>query len=174
MGGCLKRHVESAPKPFRFIAARNEIVDIPYDSGISALRMLDRLLALKQLEQEQYEPVGWSKCGGCGFNERCWAKAEAASDVALIPDVDQSLAKALHEIGVCTREELLAAFNVTSLSEFQTPGWHTAAEGWEEGRTDSPVCGCDGEAAGEDSCRTRDFPITKLRDVRPGRNAPTV
>jgi predicted RecB family nuclease len=81
--------------------------------------MLKRLLVLKQLQREQYEPVGWSKSGGCGFNERCWAMAEAASDVSLLPNVDQSLARALHGFGVCTWEELLAVSNVTSLSEFR-------------------------------------------------------
>jgi len=109
----------SRPKAIQVHSGTNEIVDIPYDGGTSALMMLERLLALKQLEQEQYEPVGWSKCGGCGFNERCWAEAEAASDVALIPDVDQNLAKALHAIGVCTRKELLTRFDVGSLSEFK-------------------------------------------------------
>jgi predicted RecB family nuclease len=111
----------SRPKAIQVHSGTNEIVDIPYDGGTSALRKLEQLLALKQLQKEQYEPVGWSKCGGCGFNERCWAEAEAASVVALIPDVDQSLAKALHAIGVCTREELLAAFNVTSLTDFKRP-----------------------------------------------------
>jgi predicted RecB family nuclease len=111
----------SRPKAIQVHSGTNEIVDIPYDGGTSALRELERLLALKQLQKEQYEPVGWSKCGGCGFNERCWANAEAASDVALIPDVDQSLAKALHAIGVCTRKELLARFDVASLSELKKP-----------------------------------------------------
>jgi hypothetical protein len=58
--------------------------------------------------------------------------------------------------------------------QIQTPGWLTAAESWKEGRTDHFVCGCDGEAAGEDSCRTRDFPIPKLRNVRSGGDAATM
>jgi predicted RecB family nuclease len=109
----------SRPKAIQVHSGTNEIIDVHYDGGTSALTMLTKILELKQLEQEQYEPVGWSKCGGCGFNERCWAQAEAASDVALIPDVDQSLAKALHEINVCKRKELLAQFNVASLSDFK-------------------------------------------------------
>lgn len=111
----------SRPKAIQIHSGTNEIVDILYDSGTSALTMLARILALKQLKQEEYEPVGVSKCGGCGFNERCWEKAEAASDVALVPDVDQNLAKALHTIGVCTRKELLTRFDVGSLSEFKRP-----------------------------------------------------
>lgn len=120
-GWLFEKACGTRPKGIQVHNGTNEIVDIPYDSGISALTMLDRLLALKQLKQEEYEPVGWSKCNGCGFNERCWQNAEAASDVALIPDVDQSLAKALHAIGISTRKELLARFDVTSLSEFKKP-----------------------------------------------------
>jgi predicted RecB family nuclease len=120
-GWLFEKACGTRPKEIQVHSGTNEIVDIPYDNGISALTMLDRLLALKQLTQEQYEPVGWSKCGGCGFNERCWAIAEAASNVSLIPDVDQSLAKALHENGVCTREELLAQFDASSLSDFKRP-----------------------------------------------------
>jgi predicted RecB family nuclease len=120
-GWLFRKACGSRPKAIQVHSGTNEIINIPYDGGTTALTMLAKILALKQLKQEEYEPVGYSKCGGCGFNERCWAQAEAASDVALIPDVDQSLAKALHEIGVCTREELLAAFNVTSLNEFKRP-----------------------------------------------------
>jgi predicted RecB family nuclease len=120
-GWLFEKACGTRPKGIQVHSGTNEIVDIPYDSGISALTMLDRILALKQLKQEEYEPVGWSKCGGCGFGERCLARAEAASDVALVPDVDQSLAKALHAIGVGTRKELLARFDMTSLSEFKRP-----------------------------------------------------
>ena len=71
--------------------------------------------------EEPYEPVGWSKCGGCGFSERCMDKAESEGSVALVPDVDQSLARTLRGIGVSTRKELLAKFDFVSLSELKRP-----------------------------------------------------
>ena len=46
------------PKRIQVHSGTNEIVDVPYDGGVSALMMLYRLLALKQLQQKQYEPVG--------------------------------------------------------------------------------------------------------------------
>jgi predicted RecB family nuclease len=94
-----------------------DIVEVPYDGGVAALAALERLAAIKRLNGETYEPVGWSKCDGCGFNARCWARAEADHDVALVPEIDQSLAKALHGIGVRSRNELLARFDATSLAD---------------------------------------------------------
>lgn len=98
-----------------------EIVAVEDDRGEWALAVLENLLRLKQLDGEPYEPVGWSKCGGCGFNARCMDKAEADGSVALVPDVDQNLARTLRGVGVTTRKELLANFDIESLSELKRP-----------------------------------------------------
>src|SRR5271156_1126199 len=100
-----------APKGLQVHSGTGEIVPIPYDGGASALRELERLVAIKQLTAEPYEPVGWTKCGGCGFNDRCWANAERNSDVALVYCVDQSLARTLNNQGIRIRKELLAEFD---------------------------------------------------------------
>ncbi len=42
-------------------------------------------------------------------------------DVALLPDVDQNLARTLNGVGIRTRKELLNTFDVVSLSEFKRP-----------------------------------------------------
>lgn len=80
-----------APKGLQVHCGTGEIVPVPYDGGASALQELERLLAIKQLDAEPYEPVGWSKCLGCGFTDRCWSKAEGSSDVSQVYCVDQSL-----------------------------------------------------------------------------------
>ena len=61
-----------------------QIVGVEDDGGKRALAALEHLLALKQLKSEAYEPVGWTKCGPCGFNKRCWNKAEQNDDVGAI------------------------------------------------------------------------------------------
>ena len=109
------------PKALQVFSGMKEVVPIPYDGGVSALAALEHLLAVKRQEVEAYEPVGWSKCGPCGYNERCWNRAEQNCDVALLPDVDQSLARTLNSMGVCTRGELLGTFNFVSLSELKRP-----------------------------------------------------
>lgn len=120
-GWLFEKSCGAAPKGLQVHSGTGEIVDVHYDGGKSALQELERLLALKQLTAEPYEPVGWSKCIGCGFTDRCWSQAEENSDVSLVYCVDQSLARTLHHHGIRTRKELLASFDVASLSELKRP-----------------------------------------------------
>jgi predicted RecB family nuclease len=120
-GWLFQRSCGHAPKGLQVCAGTGEIVTIPYDGGAAALRELERLLTIKRLTVEPYEPVGWTKCLGCGYTDRCWAQAEKNCDVALVYCVDQSLARTLHYQGIRTRKELLANFDVASLSELKRP-----------------------------------------------------
>lgn len=118
-GWLFETAVGTRPRALQVHSGTGDIVDVPYDGGISALVALERVLAIKQMKAEFYEPVGWSKCQGCGFKDRCWRTAEANHDIALVPDIDQSLAKTLHGLGVHSRQELLSKFDVTSLGDFK-------------------------------------------------------
>jgi predicted RecB family nuclease len=120
-GWLFQESCSAAPKGLQVHAGTGEIVTIPYDGGKSALQELERLLAIKQLSAEPYEPVGWTKCGGCGFNDRCWSQAENNSDVALVYCVDQSLARTLHGQGIRSRRDLLAKFDAANLSAVKRP-----------------------------------------------------
>jgi predicted RecB family nuclease len=120
-GWLFEKNCGVAPKGLQVLSGRGEIVAVHYDGGKSALQELERLLALKQLTAEPYEPVGWSKCLGCGFTDRCWAKAEENCDVALVYCVDQSLARTLHSQGVRSRKDLLGKFDAANLSELKRP-----------------------------------------------------
>src|ERR1017187_7755646 len=102
------------PKAVQVHSGTNAILDVPYDGGVAALEELRRIVALRETQDDLYEPVGWSKCGGCGFKEKCWETAEQSHDVALVPDVDQNLAIALHGIGVTSISQLLQSFDVRS------------------------------------------------------------
>ena len=110
-----------APKGLQVHAGTGEIVTIPYDGGATAFRELERLLTIKQLSTEPYEPVGWTKCLGCAYTDRCWTQAEKNGDVALVYGVDQSLARTLYSEGVRSRRDLVARFDATSLSELKRP-----------------------------------------------------
>ena len=120
-GWLYERSCGLAPKSLQVHAGTGEVVMIPYDGGKSALQELERLLAIKQLTAEPYEPVGWTKCLGCGYTDRCWAQAEKNGDVALVYCVDQNLARTLHDQGIRSRRDLLARFDVASLSEVKRP-----------------------------------------------------
>lgn len=119
-GWLFEKSVGFPPKALQVFSGMKEIVPVPH-AGASALLALERIVAIKRSKDEAYEPVGWSKCGPCGYNERCWNQAEANSDVALIPDVDQNLARTLNGIGIRTRTDLLESFDVASLSELKRP-----------------------------------------------------
>src|SRR5690606_15198655 len=70
---------------------------------------------------EGYEPGGWSKCNGCGYFTSCWPEAERQRDVALLPDVDQGLARVLNQLDCSTIEALRDRFDETRLAELQRP-----------------------------------------------------
>src|SRR5581483_3854527 len=109
------------PKALEVHAGTGAIVGVRYDGGAAALQELRKILALKLLAAQPYEPVGWSKCGGCGYYEPCWKAAVDVTDIALIPDVDQSLARTLHADGVVSRRDLINRFDVPTLSEYKRP-----------------------------------------------------
>jgi predicted RecB family nuclease len=60
---------------------------------------LTRYVRVIEAAEPPFAPVGWSKCGSCGYYDRRWPIAEALHDVALVPRVDQGLVRALRESG---------------------------------------------------------------------------
>ena len=96
------------------------LVTVPNNDDNVARHLRD-ILRLKRLKAMPYEPVGWSKCIGCGFHDRCWTEAKKASDVALVFGVDQNLAAALHKQGIQTIEQLVSEFDEAALAEFKRP-----------------------------------------------------
>jgi predicted RecB family nuclease len=120
-GWLFERSTGIPAKELQVYTGMKQIVGVEDDGGEWPLSVFDNLLRIRLLEEEPYEPVGRSKCGGCGFNARCMDKAEADHSVALVPDVDQSLARTLRGVGVSTRKELLTKFDSVSLSELKRP-----------------------------------------------------
>lgn len=97
------------------------IESIDYGGETTALSYLVELLGIITLREEPYSPVGWTKCGACGYNDLCMTRAYDSQTVALLPDVDQGLARRLKELGVLTIKDLAMRFNETSLSELKKP-----------------------------------------------------
>ncbi len=96
-----------------------EIIQVPYDRS-DVIRQLTGVLTIKQ-GPEPFSAIGWTKCGHCTFNGRCWPVAEAKHSVALVLGVDQGLALELHNQGVDTIDELLKAFDEERLSQLRRP-----------------------------------------------------
>lgn len=123
-GWLFEQTVGAAAKRLEVHTGSGAIVEVPSDGGTAALARLGEVLTLKQLQSEPYEPVGWSKCGSCGFQEYCWSRATARQDVSLVMDVDQGLARQLHADGIISAQDLVSGFNATRLSELKRP-WGT-------------------------------------------------
>ena len=108
-GFLFERLVGKAPLGLEVHAGTGEIVPVKYegeDEVLEALRVHRRMRARNPAD---YDPVGWSKCGGCGFEDRCWGEAETAQDVALLPAVAQQRARDLHELGITSIAQIAAA-----------------------------------------------------------------
>lgn len=102
-------------------AGTGEIVPVDYDGGRTAMEALSDIVSAASSPDAPYEPVGWSKCGPCGYKDVCWGAAEKAKDVALVEGVDQGLTLAMRQAGVATYDKLLTEFDTGRLSEFQKP-----------------------------------------------------
>ena len=142
-GWLFEQTVGTPAKRLEVYTGKGDIVDVPYDGGVAALAELARILALKRLETEPYEPVGWTKCGsGCGYYDHCWQQAEARQDVSLVMEVDQGLARKLHEDGIESAQQLVGGFDVQRLSRTEAPVGRQATEGREKGGKDSCIRRC--------------------------------
>jgi predicted RecB family nuclease len=108
-------------KALQVHAGTGAIENVAYDGGERVLGVLDLITSLRNSDSEPYSPVGWTKCSSCGFHGRCWPLAKSRHDLALLPDIDQSLAVALHGASVRTFEDLLERFDEASLAAFKRP-----------------------------------------------------
>ncbi len=81
-------------------AGTGEVVPVPYDGDAAALDALRAHRRLRLGPLDAYEPVGWTKCGDCGFYDRCWGQAVAANDVSLLTTVRQDYARKLRSRGI--------------------------------------------------------------------------
>lgn len=109
------------PSGLQVHAGTGDILPLDYDGGAAALAGLEEIVRWRTAADEPYSPVGWSKCGACVFRARNWERAVAARDVALVPGVDQGLARFLHDEGVTTVDQLLERYDADSLAQVQRP-----------------------------------------------------
>ncbi len=110
-----------SPLRLEVFNGKSEIIIIESAAAGAVESRLSELLDVISGADPPFEPVGWTRCGGCGYHDRCWVEAEARNDVALVPRVDKSLARALRDIGVVSYDDLLIGFDEAHLSDFQRP-----------------------------------------------------
>jgi predicted RecB family nuclease len=107
-----------APLRLEVLNGKSELVIV---EAKACTDKLAQLTALMTAANAPFEPVGWTRCGGCGYYDRCWTEAEERNDVALVLKVDKNLARALRSIDVSSYDQLLAQFDEARLSAFEKP-----------------------------------------------------
>jgi predicted RecB family nuclease len=84
-----------------------------------ALQVMGAIQALKQLAEEPFEAIGWSKCLDCGYKDHCWERAKENHAIGMLPGVDQALARAFHKQKLISYDELLSKYNEGTLAEVE-------------------------------------------------------
>ena len=110
-----------APTRLEVAAGDGTVVEVPYDGGAAAVAVLRGIVESRLLAAEPYEPVARRRCRDCCFRSRCWTLATSRKDVSLVGDIDRGLALTLHDLGVNSFDELLAAFDEATLGALQRP-----------------------------------------------------
>lgn len=110
-----------APVALEVVLGDGSIVDLVVNTGQHAIDDLQQIRQIALQQEASYTPVGWSKCQGCSFHNFCWGAAKASQDVAVLPDLDQSAAVALHDQGITNISDLLAHHDETSLAAVPRP-----------------------------------------------------
>jgi predicted RecB family nuclease len=109
------------PVALQVHAGSGEILDIAYEGGGRPLETFARILELRLTEKEPHETVGWGKCSGCAFFNRCWPRALERRSVGLLPWIGTGLSAELERQGTETIEQLLEQFDEDSLAEVERP-----------------------------------------------------
>jgi uncharacterized protein len=78
------------------------LVPVPYEGEASVLQLLRDHRRMRQADPRAYEPVGWTKCSGCGYHDLCWSGAEAEQDVSILAAVRQGRARELRARGLAS------------------------------------------------------------------------
>lgn len=126
-GWLFEQALKATPKRLEVLAGTGKLEDVPLDFTERALSEISRIIEISVAEEEPFSAVGWTKCGGCGFNSRCWPSAVENKLAAIVPGVDQALAGALRDKGVRTIDDLLKTYDEASLAEVQKP-WGKGAQ----------------------------------------------
>jgi predicted RecB family nuclease len=119
--GLLYEQVQGEPPAaLEVVLGTGQIVTTPYLGREQVIGQIQELLRVV-VSDDAYEPVGWSKCAGCGYRGICWPQAMKQQDVAILLDIDQGLARLLHERGCRIITDLLRDYDVETLAEIRRP-----------------------------------------------------
>jgi len=83
-GLLFERTTGKRPLRLEVLKGDGDIEEIVYEGEASAIANIRELVNITSLPEEPYTPVGWPKCGGCGYSDFCVKRAEESQSVTLI------------------------------------------------------------------------------------------
>jgi predicted RecB family nuclease len=107
------------PLRLEVVSGMGDVVEMPYSGAAEALQTLAMVRETYVSGYDEYEPVGWSKCGSCAYHDHCWPEAATKRDPAILPDVPQGVARMFHEMGITDYTELPGRFTADGLGELK-------------------------------------------------------
>jgi predicted RecB family nuclease len=121
-GWLFKQVARITPARLEIVTRSGEIIESQPDWN-ATVQDIRRLLSNRQGgAPEPYSPVGWSKCGACGFRDtHCWPRAVANHEPGIVASIDEGTALALHEQGIRTYDEIPSKFTIDSLEDLVRP-----------------------------------------------------
>ena len=117
-GFLFERVVGKRPTELEVHAGDDDIVAVAYEGEKAVLETLREHLAMRAADPAAYEPTGWTKCAGCGFEDRCRAEAEARQDPALLYRVNQNRAREFHRLGIRTIADIPKAVDDPAFRDY--------------------------------------------------------
>lgn len=120
-GWLFEQATKTKPIRLEVLAGTGNVEEVPLAFIERVQSAVSRIIEISTAANEPFSPVGWTKCGACGFNSHCWAPAVERKVAAIVPGVDQGLATALRDKGVQTIDDLLKSFDERSLAAMQKP-----------------------------------------------------
>ncbi|MEO0075001.1 MAG: TM0106 family RecB-like putative nuclease [candidate division WOR-3 bacterium] len=120
-GWLYERVIGQSPISLEVFSGQKEIISLDFIMGQDALADLEEIYKIQTNGFNGYEPVGWSKCSSCPYFNHCWNIAVRNRDSAILPGVDQGLARTLVNQGITTYDDLLKRYTEETLYYLQRP-----------------------------------------------------
>ena len=118
-GFLFERLVGKRPIELEVHAGDDDIVAVAYEGEKAVLETLREHLAMRATDPAAYEPTGWTKCGGCGFEDRCRARGRGrAGRRPALPRQPGPRPRAFHRLDIRSIADIPKAVDDPALRDY--------------------------------------------------------
>jgi predicted RecB family nuclease len=120
-GWLLELETGAPPLRMEVVGGAGDVLPAAYRGGEGARELLEQVIRLRRQDEEPWSPLGWTKCSACAFKEHCVPRGWERRELGLVPGIDLSLARVLHERGLETCTDLLVGLDEDELAATVRP-----------------------------------------------------